>query len=102
MLFAKLLAARVEGDHESWNAIAQRLAADVVTRSNEISAALFADLVAGESFASLAGFARALCAGDHPAALAAARALAPIGLSSGWDMLTGAVLGLTGSTGRQP
>lgn len=101
-LFARLLAARVEGDHERWNAVAQRLADDVVTRSNEISAALFADLVAGESFASLAGLVRALCADDHPGAVNAARALAPIGHSSGWDMLAGVVLGLTGSLGQQP
>jgi Protein of unknown function (DUF2877) len=100
MLFAKDLAARVEGDLDAWKAVARRLAADVVTRSNEISAALFADLVAGESFASLAGLARALCGGDHEAALACARALAPIGHSSGWDMLTGLVLGLTGKLGE--
>jgi len=100
VLFARLLAARVEGDPARWRAIAERLAADVVKRSNEISAALFADLVAGESFASLAALARALCAGDHGAAIAAARALAPIGHSSGWDMLAGMVLGLTGSLER--
>ena len=101
MLFAKRLAARVEGNHDAWNAVAERLAADVVTRSNEISAALFADLVAGESFASLAALARALCAGDHDAAFKAARALAPIGHSSGWDMLAGMILGLTGTLGEQ-
>jgi Protein of unknown function (DUF2877) len=100
MLFAKLLAARAEGDLDAWRTVARRLAVDVVTRSNEISAALFADLVAGESFASLAGLARALCAGDHDAALASARALAPIGHSSGWDMLAGLVLGLTGKLGE--
>lgn len=96
MLFAKLLAARVAGEEAEWDAVAQRLASDVVERSNEISAALFADLVAGESFASLAALARALCADDHDAAVAAARLLTPIGHSSGWDMLAGLVLGLTG------
>jgi len=100
VLFARLLAARVEGDLEKWQPVAQQLAADVVARSNEISAALFADLVAGESFASLAALARALCAGDHAAAVAAARVLTPIGHSSGWDMLVGVLLGLTGSLGR--
>jgi hypothetical protein len=102
VLFAKRLAARVEGGHEAWETIARRLASDIVERSNEISAALFADLVAGESFASLAALTRALCAADHEAAIAAARMLAPIGHSSGWDMLTGLVLGLTGSLGKQP
>lgn len=102
MLFAKRLSTRAEGDHEAWEPIARRLASDVVERSNEISAALFADLVAGESFASLAALARALCAADHGAAVAAARMLAPVGHSSGWDMLTGLVLGLTGSLGKQP
>jgi len=101
MLFAKLLAARVEGNLEVWDTVARRLATDVVDRSNEISAALFADLVEGESFASLAALARALCVGDHDAAVAAARMLAPIGHSSGWDMLTGLVLGLTGKVGNQ-
>jgi hypothetical protein len=100
MLYAKLFAARAEGDLDAWRMVARRLAADAVTRSNEISAALFADLVAGESFASIAALARALCAGGHDAALAAARALAPIGHSSGWDMLTGLVLGLTGTLGE--
>jgi Protein of unknown function (DUF2877) len=99
MLYAKLLAARVEGDLDAWSAVAGRLAADVVTRSNEISAALFADLVGGESFASLASLARALCVGDRDVALASARALAPIGHSSGWDMLAGVMLGLTGTLG---
>jgi Protein of unknown function (DUF2877) len=99
MLYAKLLAARVEGDLDAWSAVARRLAVDVVTRSNEISAALFADLVTGESFASLASLARALCVGDRDAALASARALAPIGHSSGWDMLAGVMLGLTGTLG---
>jgi hypothetical protein len=102
MLFAKLFAARVEGDHEAWETIARRLASDIVERSNEISAALFADLVAGESFASLAALTRTLCAADHVAAVAAARMLAPIGHSSGWDMLSGLVLGLTGSLGGRP
>jgi len=101
VLFAKRLAARVEGRTEEWDAVAQRLAADVVARSNEISAALFADLVRGESFASLAALVRALCAGDHDGAVAAARILAPIGHSSGWDMLAGVVLGLTGTLGRE-
>jgi Protein of unknown function (DUF2877) len=101
MLFAKLLAARVEGDLDAWLTVAQRLAVDVETRSNEISAALFADLAAGESFASLAALARALCAGNHDAAIASAGALAPIGHSSGWDMLAGFVLGLTGTLGER-
>jgi len=101
MLFAKRLTAGAEGDHAAWNTIARRLAADIVERSNEISAALFADLVAGESFASLAALARALCAADQVAAVAAARMLAPIGHSSGWDMLTGLVLGLKGSLEKQ-
>ncbi len=100
-LFAKLLAARVEGDHEVWATIARQLATDIVDRSNEISAALFADLMAGESFASLAALARALCAGDHAAAVTAARMLVPIGHSSGWDMLAGLILGLTGTLGHR-
>ncbi|HVB47386.1 MAG TPA: DUF2877 domain-containing protein [Burkholderiales bacterium] len=77
-----------------WAALAEALALEVVARSHPVSAALFGDLVRGRSFAPLHAAAQALAAGDHAGALAAARALGAIGHSSGWDMLTGFMLGL--------
>jgi hypothetical protein len=59
-----------------------------------VSAALFADLAAGRSFAPLHGIADALRTGDDEAAIRAARSLVAIGHSSGWDMLTGFLIGI--------
>ena len=63
-----------------------------------ISVALLADLVAGASFESLHALADALAGDDAAAAIDAARSLAALGHSSGWDMLTGFVIGVTGTT----
>jgi hypothetical protein len=73
-----------------------RLASDARAASHAISAALLADLVAGETFEPLHALADALAADDPTAALEAARALVALGHSSGWDMLTGFVLGVNG------
>lgn len=78
-----------------WRAVGERLAEDAQTASHAISAALFADLAAGASFESLHALADAQVAGDDAAALAAARALVALGHSSGWDMLTGFVIGVS-------
>ncbi|MFZ1907737.1 MAG: DUF2877 domain-containing protein, partial [Burkholderiales bacterium] len=83
----------------AWNAIALRLSREVALRSHALSAALFDDLTRGESFAPLHELVYALAGEDHESALAAARTLCAIGHSSGWDMLAGLVIGLTG--GRQ-
>ena len=83
--------------HTGWEAVAERLAVEAGKRSHAISAALFGDLVRGESFAPLHDIVNALAADDQAAALAAARALVPIGHSSGWDMFTGLVIGITGN-----
>lgn len=99
-LCARLFAARAEGAPAAWQAAAARLAAVAPARTNEVSAALFADLVAGETYAPLAALLRALAAGDLERARGAARALAVIGHSSGWDMLAGCALGLAGRLGR--
>ncbi|MBI3370175.1 MAG: DUF2877 domain-containing protein [Betaproteobacteria bacterium] len=77
-----------------WREIGERLARDVRSASHAISAALFADLVAGASFEPLHALADALSAGDDPAAIDAASALAALGHSSGWDMLSGFAIGL--------
>ena len=77
-----------------WRQIGERLARDVQSASHAISAALFADLVAGASFEPLHALADALAADDDAAAIDAASALAMLGHSSGWDMLTGFVIGV--------
>ncbi len=77
-----------------WAGVAETLALEVVARSHPVSAALFGDLARGRSFAPLHAAAKALAVGDDTGALTAARALAAIGNSSGWDMLTGFMLGI--------
>lgn len=79
-----------------WTVLARRLALEIRTRSHAVSAALFADMAAGRSFAPLHELADALAAGDHETALSAARTLAAIGHSSGWDMLAGFFIGVGG------
>jgi hypothetical protein len=91
-LFGRLLVSR----DPRWREAGARMAADAATASHAISAALLADLVAGSSFEPLHALAEALAAADDGAALAAARTLAGLGHSSGWDMLTGVVVGITG------
>lgn len=98
-LCARLFAARAEGGLDAWQAAARRLVAAAPARTNEVSAALFGDLVAGETYGPLAALLRGLADGDSAGALRAARALAVIGHSSGWDLLAGCVLGLTGRLG---
>ena len=97
-LFGRLL---VAADAVPWRKIGGRLAADAQRASHAISAALLADLVAGASFAPLHALADALAAGDNVAARTAARALVALGHSSGWDMLVGLVLGVTGATTKE-
>ena len=83
-----------------WRTIGARLATDARAASHAISAALLADLVAGETFEPLHALADALAADDASAALGAARSLVALGHSSGWDMLTGFVIGLNGEAAR--
>lgn len=91
-LFGRMLVDR----GEAWRAIGARLAADARTASHAISAALLADLVAGETFEPLHALAEGLVADDAAAARAAALALVALGHSSGWDMFTGFAIGVTG------
>lgn len=88
----------------AWDAAARALAAETRRRSNVISAALFADLVEDRSFARLHRLARALAGSmpDDDAIVAAARDLVAIGHSSGWDMLAGLIIGITGTVGGSP
>ncbi len=92
---ACLFARRLRGDFASspsWQDAATNLTRAAAVRSNSISAALFGDLARGAAYAPLHELAAALC-GSRAALLAAARALTAIGHSSGWDMLTGFMLG---------
>ena len=89
-LFGRLL---VADDPEPWRAVGERVATEAVCASHVISAALLADLAGGASFAPLHELADALAAGDAGAAHAAARSLAALGHSSGWDMLAGVLIG---------
>ena len=92
---ACLFARRLRGDFlssPSWQDAATNLTRAAAVRSNSISAALFGDLACGAAYAPLHELAAAL-RGSDAALLAAARALTAIGHSSGWDMLTGFMLG---------
>ena len=90
-----LYARRLFGLTPGWTNAALRLIDAAQSRTHAISAALFRDLTEGQSFASLHRLAAALAAGAP--ALAAARNVAAIGHSSGWDMLAGFIVGATGS-----
>jgi hypothetical protein len=93
---ACLFARRLRGPDAAWEGAVHRLVHAAAARSNAISAALFGDLARGAAYAPLHELAAAAACGagcDEPALLAAARALTAIGHSSGWDMLTGFVIG---------
>lgn len=92
-----LFARRAIADDARWAALAARLVPQVAARTHAISAALFADLARGASFAPLHECVAALTHDDPAAALARARELARIGHSSGWDMLTGCCVGILGA-----
>ena len=79
-----------------WESAAGILRAAVRTRSHVISAALFADLSEGASFASLHELLDAAGASAE-AMLEPARRLTAIGHSSGWDMFAGMVAAATGT-----
>ena len=80
--------------HSSLTARAAGRPREAASRSHAISAALFADLARGRSFGPLHALATALQRGARGAALDAARRLVVLGHSSGWDMLTGFMLGM--------
>lgn len=82
----------------AWHDLALRLVDAARSRSHVIGAALFQDLVDGASFGPLHDLAAALGRGaDDEESLAAARALTAIGHSSGWDMLAGFIIGISGA-----
>lgn len=75
---------------------ARGLVARARGRTHPVSAALLGDLAAGHGHAPLHALAGALAAGAAGPAEEAARQLAAIGHTSGWDMLTGVLLALVG------
>ena len=101
---AALFGRRFISPHEvRWQEIAGRLSREVAVRSHAVSAALFSDLARGQSFAPLHAVAEGLAGGQQATALAAARALAAVGHSSGWDMLAGFMIGMgIGASERGP
>jgi len=91
-LFGRMLVDR----REAWRKVGDALAHDARAASHAISAALLADLVAGETFEPLHALAAALADPDDAAAIEAAHSLTALGHASGWDMLTGCLIGLLG------
>ena len=90
-IFGKRLA---RAEDRRWTSVGRKLSKEIRQRSHAVSAALFADLAAGRSFAPLHEIAGALIAADDAGAARAARSLVAIGHSSGWDMLTGFLIGI--------
>ena len=88
----------VNGCSAPWDAAAAELSVRIKALSNAVSAALFNDLARGQSFASLHALAEALTQDDDSAALRAAHELSALGHSSGWDMLTGFIIGTNAGT----
>ncbi|MEO7403474.1 MAG: DUF2877 domain-containing protein [Burkholderiales bacterium] len=83
--------------------LAERLVLAAQQRTHVISAALFADLAHGAGYGWLHDVAAVLVS-DAPiaAAIEPARALTRVGHSSGWDMLTGFILGATRQLAATP
>ena len=81
-------------DDPDWCETIRTLTDATRTRTHAISAALFSDLAAGESFAPLHDL---LAAANATAMLEPARRLTAIGHSSGWDMLCGMIAAATGT-----
>ena len=81
------------GADPRWIRAGKALSQEMPNRSHVVSAALFADLAAGRSFAPLHEIVQALVAEDQEGALCPARTLVGIGHSSGWDMLSGFLIG---------
>ncbi len=89
---------------DGWADAAAGVRALAAERTHPISAALLADLTAGEGHAPLHDLAGALALeAPLPATLASARRLTRIGHSSGWDMLAGFIGAILGSwRGQRP
>ena len=96
---AALYARRLSGADARWQVVAQRLVEAARTRTHAISAALFRDLIEGQSFAALNRLATAIATGRD--VVPAAREVEAIGHSSGADMLAGFIVGAAGTAALQ-
>jgi len=92
---ALLFARRLLGMDAQWTFLTRRLIDAAQTSTHAIGAALFGDLAEGGSFGALHRLVECLAA--RVQVLPAARNLTAIGHSSGWDMLTGFVVGVAGT-----
>jgi hypothetical protein len=99
VLFARRVLA--PGD-AAWSRAATSLVERTHTRTHPISAALLTDLAHGEGHEPLHDLVDALADGAPDRALAAVEQLGRLGHSSGWDMLTGVLVGLTGPAALDP
>lgn len=98
-LFARRAMVHAPVARRAWSDLASRLVDAIQSRSHAIGAALFSDLAGGESFGALHDLAACLGrAADHEESLATARAVVAIGHSSGWEMLAGFIIGITGAS----
>jgi hypothetical protein len=86
----------VAGPDPGWTRAAAAIAARARSRTHPISATLLADLAAGEGWDPLHDLVEALGAGASAEAWAALGRLSRLGHSSGWDLATGALVGLAG------
>jgi hypothetical protein len=81
-------------DARAWRRAADAVLAAAPARTHAISVALLGDLAAGLGHAPLHDLVAALAADRHADAVDAARRVARLGHSSGWDMLAGLGAGL--------
>jgi len=95
-LFARRLLMASALERSEGSMLIADLIAAARKRTHPISAALFADLASGESFAPLHRLAAAFERGGEDEIAHAAGAMTRIGHSSGFDMLAGFVTGIAG------
>ena len=95
-LFARRLLTRSSACAPN-STLADELVAVARKTSHPIAAALFADLVTGDTFAPLHELAIACAERDDTRVRSAIHALVRIGSSSGYDMLAGFIIGIGGS-----
>ena len=97
---ARLLAAAEPSLGPRGRTIRQAIRQAIQGRTNRVSASLLRDATDGLGFRAMHELCDALAAGDSGAAERAARGLAAIGHSSGWDLLVGLAAGLEGPSSR--
>ena len=96
----RLLAAAEPSLSPRGRTIRQAIRQAIQGRTNRVSASLLRDATDGLGFRAMHELCDALAAGDSGAAERAARGLAAIGHSSGWDLLVGLAAGLEGPSSR--